>query len=243
MKILKKISLSLILLILGLTVALQYKATKDGVYVLTGDSTAMQELKSEINNLRERNLQLTESLNEKKDILNRLMETQENNNALDNELKRKYQEILVFAGLTDVKGKGAIIQIQGSENADISSSTLRDLINELKAGGAEAISVNGQRVVAMTDIRNVGSTDDKIMMNGVNISKNFQYEILVIGETEALKNVWNILSLARESLLEKGIETSIQYSDSVGIPALKQNSAAFRNALLQSTVDYNSLTE
>ncbi len=237
MKFVKKIIFSLVFLILGIAISLQYKAARDGVYVLTGDSTALQELKEEVNNLRERNIQLVENLNEKKENIDRLLMAQENNSAIDKELKKKYHETLVFAGLTDVSGPGAIIQIQGSENANVSASTLRDLINELKAGGAEAISINGQRVVAMTDIRNVGSSDARIMMNGVNISKDYLYEIHVIDETEAIKNVWNILAPAREELATRGIDTSIQYSETVGVPALKQNSAAFRNALILSDLE------
>ena len=59
-------------------------------------------------------------------------------------------------GFTDVKGEGVIIKMQISKNTSLLD--LKDgllyLMNELFLAGAEAISINDQRIVAMSDIVN-----------------------------------------------------------------------------------------
>jgi len=59
---------------------------------------------------------------------------------------------------------------------------LRDLVNALWAAGAEAISINGERVVAPTSIYCVGST---ILVNDTRTSPPYQFD--VVGDQAALE--------------------------------------------------------
>ena len=79
-----------------------------------------------------------------------------------------------LAGLTDVKGPGVIVTLNDSKKAVgalppgfappniIHDSDIAAVVNELKASGAEAISINDQRIVAVSPVRCVGPT---IMVN------------------------------------------------------------------------------
>ncbi len=79
-----------------------------------------------------------------------------------------------LAGLTDVKGPGIIVTLNDSKNPAVSmpagfappniihDTDIAAVVNELKAAGAEAISVNGQRIVAVSPVRCVGPT---VMVN------------------------------------------------------------------------------
>lgn len=234
MKFLQKAGLSLLLFVLGLLIAFQYKAASSGHYVLSGDSRLLGELKQEVANLRERNNQLLASLNEKKANLSRLMAAQEDKTSRDEELEKRYRDVLTFAGLTEVRGPGTILRLTSASTASLKASTLRDLINEFKAGGAEAISVNGQRVVAMTDVRSTGANEERILMNGSLISSERGYEIRVIGEIDAMKNVVSLLQNFKNSLQEAGIQTDVEYLDQLTVPALDESSPAYRSALLRS---------
>jgi uncharacterized protein YlxW (UPF0749 family) len=95
-------------------------------------------------------------------------------------LSKQLQEIKLFAGLTPVEGEGVIVvlsdstkgpelakqlaggQDQGQEyqnqlsNFLVHDQDIVGVVNELKQAGAEAISVNGQRIVATSSIRCVG---------------------------------------------------------------------------------------
>lgn len=69
-----------------------------------------------------------------------------------------------------------------SELFNVRDEDLYNLLNELKAAGAEGIAVNGQRVTALTEIRMAGS---RIVVNTKAIYP--PYEVLAIGDPEQLK--------------------------------------------------------
>ena len=102
-----------------------------------------------------------------------------------------------MAGLVPVEGKGVVLSIvdspqylQQSEDGHVSSfvtgsyvddEDLRWLINILFANGAQAVSVNGHRIISTTAIRNVG---DVIQIDTRTIQP--PYELKALGEPEVL---------------------------------------------------------
>lgn len=96
------------------------------------------------------------------------------------------------AGLTAVVGPGLVVTLTDSPLTESSSGDLNDLviheqdlqavINALWAGGAEAMSVNGQRVLATTAIRCVGNT---LLLHGSVYSP--PYVVRAIGDDEAMR--------------------------------------------------------
>lgn len=103
----------------------------------------------------------------------------------------------IALGLVDVKGPGVAISIADSSlRADapgaeelflVHDSDLWPVVNELRSAGAEAISINGQRVVGSTAIRCAGPV---INVNSVPIDPPF--EILAIGNPDTLYNALTI---------------------------------------------------
>lgn len=90
-------------------------------------------------------------------------------------------------GLTDVTGKGIIITLKDNPNVTLESvlnpnyyivhdNDIKMVINELKNAGAEAISVNGERIVQTTVVTCVGNV---ILVNDKRLSS--PYEIKAIG--------------------------------------------------------------
>ena len=61
-------------------------------------------------------------------------------------------------GKNDVKGEGIVITLTDTRNQRIWSEDLRLLVNELKEAGAEAISINDQRIVYDTYIVDISNT-------------------------------------------------------------------------------------
>lgn len=102
------------------------------------------------------------------------------------ELQTRIAELRAQAGLTSLVGDGVIVQLDdshtvvaGATNLDQAichSTDLTDILNTAWRGGAQAIAVNAQRVVATTSVYCVGST---IMVNGTLMSPPFN--IAVIG--------------------------------------------------------------
>ncbi|MBB6049722.1 DUF881 domain-containing protein [Armatimonas rosea] len=91
-------------------------------------------------------------------------------------IAQELQKVNTLAGLTPVTGPGVVVTLRDSKKqpekpkgisdsdwqamtADylIHDANIRDVVNELKNAGAEAIAINGQRVVNTTAIRCVGN--------------------------------------------------------------------------------------
>ena len=104
-----------------------------------------------------------------------------------------------LAGLTDVKGPGIIVTLNDSQKPSVAmppgfappniihDTDIGSVVNELKASGAEAISVNGQRIAAVSPIRCVGPT---IMVNFTPQAPPFV--IKAIGDPKTLKTGINL---------------------------------------------------
>lgn len=102
-------------------------------------------------------------------------------------LEEEYKNAKMLLGLTDVQGTGVIITLTDNSEAKFTSEKLMDLINELNSAGAEAISINDQRIVSMTDIVDVG---DFIMTNGKRLTS--PYTVKAIGDSTYLQSALSI---------------------------------------------------
>jgi len=85
--------------------------------------------------------------------------------------------------------------------------------DQLRAAGAEAISVNGQRLTGVSEIRCAGPT---LSVNNVRSSAPF--EIRAIGEKKSLENSLRMRGGVVETLGVWGIQLDITASDDVYIP-------------------------
>lgn len=104
------------------------------------------------------------------------------------------------AGLTAVQGPGVVVTLNDSKNPYpgglppglqppniIHDTDINQVINELKAAQAEAISVNDQRLVAVSPVRCAGPT---IFVN--NTAQTPPYVIKAIGDPKTLETALNI---------------------------------------------------
>lgn len=134
---------------------------------------------------------------------------------LDNELA----EYNMLVGKTNVVGEGIVLKLSDSFARTYSSGNLVYLINELKYAGAEAISINGQRIINMTDI--VTIQEKYILINGQKI--NAPYEVKVIGDRSKLKEV---LEFPKDGFIDdyrnQGYLIEMTESNEVHIPAYNQ---------------------
>ena len=94
----------------------------------------------------------------------------------------------------------------------IHDTDLRALVNELNAAGAEAISINGQRIISSTAIRCVGPV---IQVNGIKVAAPFS--IKAIGNAKYLESALNIKGGLVDSFEVYGIKIKISTEDSITI--------------------------
>ncbi|MGP1562306.1 DUF881 domain-containing protein [Filifactor alocis] len=150
------------------------KVMEDDLSIETEELTHLHQLKEE------KQKELDAFLNIKKpekssELLNEIL------------LRRKMQ-----AGYQKLQGKGVIIELMDSEeeagdgenpnNLLIHDQDILILLNDLKVAGAEALSVNGQRIVARSEIKCSGAT---ITINGTTYGQPFI--IKAIGDPKQLE--------------------------------------------------------
>ena len=87
-------------------------------------------------------------------------------------LKQEVNDAHKFLGYTDVQGEGIVITLEDNSFKNIESFDLISLVNELKLAGAEAISINDERVVSSTDIALINNRI--ILVNGNRISGPYE---------------------------------------------------------------------
>lgn len=114
-------------------------------------------LYKEIGNLREDNI-------EKKDKIENYEKSYTKNGKILDDMKAQINDYEMFIGLKKIEGPGIILKINdGTTNAleentdEINSKLLHDndmalVLNELRAAGAEAISVNNHRIVPWSGV-------------------------------------------------------------------------------------------
>lgn len=131
-------------------------------------------------------------------------------------LEKDLADARMKLGITDVQGDGIIIKMQNTEKT-IDYYDLMGLVNELFLAGAEAISINDQRIVAMSDIVNPGNF---ILINNERVTSPFV--IKVIGDTKYLQSALNIkggyIDIYGESYdinVEVGIVTINKYNKNI----------------------------
>ncbi|NPV30358.1 MAG: DUF881 domain-containing protein [Firmicutes bacterium] len=148
-------------------------------------------------------------------------------------LQNKLRELKVQAGLVEVEGPGIVVFLddnrKGAEAAQaknpgqfqaedflIHDKHILYIINELRVGGAEAISVNDQRIVTSSDIRCVGPM---ILVNTTRLAP--PYVVKAIGNPDSLARVleapeseYNILKMA-------GFPVNLEKHPNIVIPPYK----------------------
>lgn len=178
-------TIAAVCLVLGIMLAIQFKTTTtyNEQYPQERVEVLAEKLKTATS---ERDAMAEEILS----LRSQLKNVRENNQAMA-DLQDELQKSSLFAGLLPVKGPGITLTVndiprnlQNGDNPNnfiVHDQDLLFLVNELKASGAEAISVNGERITAMSEIRCAGTM---ILVNTNRIAPPFV--IKAIGNPDML---------------------------------------------------------
>lgn len=126
--------------------------------------------------MRKENLDLRKQVTQQRKQIQKYQDAMTEEGSQTRVLAEDLRKLNVLAGLTPVTGPGVIVILRDSKKPPqkpksmpddlwqsgtaeylIHDSNIRDVINELKNAGAEAISVNDQRVINTTSVRCVGN--------------------------------------------------------------------------------------
>lgn len=161
------ITVGMLLCILGLIISTQTKVYIDAENLRIPESRQLNELV----------VLLKDSQNKKTDLEKQLIKLRQQYNEINKGTlpaslsDKQLQKLYEIAGLTSVKGQGIIVKLDDRNNiskasanndALVQSDDILKIVNELKASGARAISINDLRLVTTSEIVTAGSN---IMIN------------------------------------------------------------------------------
>ncbi|MDR1572541.1 MAG: DUF881 domain-containing protein [Clostridiales Family XIII bacterium] len=164
----------------------------------------------------------------------------EKENAEDNTLLAGLVEDIdrykMAAGVLDVRGPGLVITmedpapIEGAETDQYSEimthfELLLSLVNRLKEAGAEAISINGHRVVNFTEIVLAG---DNVNINSKPTAP--PYKVMAIGDPDVIEAAITIKYGIINTMREYSIRVSIEKKDELSIARYNGSVTNFRYA-------------
>jgi len=136
------------------------------------------------------------------------------------------------AGWAAVRGAGVRVTIDdapgGGQEGEVRDSDLAGLVNGLWRAGATAIAVDGQRVTALSALRNTGTV---VRMNDVSLSP--PYTILALGDTRTLQARFAQTTSGvrlRDLTRQFGMPFTMQNEQSLLIPAAPSSMMSLRHA-------------
>lgn len=211
------VSIGIPLFFFTLLLVAQLKSVSNTEEVIQGKRES--ELADSLVNLQSKYDDLKQKYDESQEIVEEYKNNSATNNSLINSMNNTINNLSTISGSTDLKGEGIIITLSdGDKNITTDSNTLvhdsdiLTLVNELQAAGAEAISVNNQRIISTTAIRCVGPV---IQVNYQKVASPFV--IRAIGNSQYLESAMNIKNGIVDTLKEYGINITLTRSDEVEI--------------------------
>ncbi|MFD9242242.1 DUF881 domain-containing protein [Streptomyces sp. NPDC059556] len=203
---------ALLLFVLGLGLAIQVSSTSDNS-ALRG--ARQEDLVRILDELDDR----TQRLEDEKARLEKQRTELESSSDQAEEARKqtqeKEQQLGILAGTVAAEGPGITLTV-GDPTGAVESDMLLDAIQELRAAGAEAIQVNGVRVVA--DSYFTGGGDD-MRIDGTKVTAPYVFK--VIGKPEDLEPALNIPGGVVQTLEKEQATATVERSAKIIVDALR----------------------
>ncbi len=182
-KIIMTITIGIACFALVLVMTMQFKIVNETDITLI-ENMREAELQTELANWKTKYEETEKQYQETVTKIEEYKKTKESNEETSKVMENELEQTNMSLGKTDVEGKGIEIKIEDSEDEEIekiSASNLFIIVNALKLAGAEAISINEQRIINMTDIVDIDAEYSTfIKVNGERILG--PYTIKAIGD-------------------------------------------------------------
>lgn len=207
----EKFFMFLVCLIVGTMISTQFRSAEHA--------------KQSVNQQRAEDLaeKLKNAEKENKELTNKLEELEVQGTSGDPKL---LNDLKIKAGEVALTGPGVIVTVDDSqvkpkngENLNlyvIHDDDLLRLLNELRAAGAEAIALNKERMLDVSEVRCAGPT---VSVNNTRFTP--PYEIRAIGDPKTLESALRLRGGVVETLKFWGINVNVKRSDKVEVPAFK----------------------
>lgn len=199
---------TMVAIALGFLISLQAQTQKNVSAAEQINAQRLVQMKSVLTNSQAQNAELQK---EHQDLLTKLDEARKKGGT-DPELLAQLKQLQIMDGTQAVEGPGIQISIDDRKQDHkvvfpLTTDDLTRLVNTLKFAGAEAISLNNQRIVGTTAIVLSGSSTVLVNQVPVNRVEGVPYEIDAIGDQDTLMDFFS--KLEASGLKQSGVTVSI----------------------------------
>ncbi|GAB3003558.1 DUF881 domain-containing protein [Streptomyces pseudoechinosporeus] len=205
---------ALLLFGLGFGLAVQVASNSDGDGALRG--ARQEDLVRILDELDDRTQRLEE---EKRGLEDQRTELENSSDQAEEARKQtveKEKQLGILAGTVAAQGPGITLTIDDTKGT-VEADMLLDAIQELRAAGAEAIQVNGVRVVASTYLTD--ASGGGVSVDGNKISPPYRFK--VIGRPQDLEPALNIPGGVVQTLEKEQATVTVERSDKIVVDALR----------------------
>lgn len=183
------ITIGLVGFVLSYVMFMQFKTVEE-TNITQIENMRETELRESLASWKEKYEEALLKLEETNTKLQEYKQKRETNQEASELLNKELLQAQTIAGLTDVTGDGIVITYYDDEKSEINKivdRNLIELVNELRLAGAEAISINDQRIINMSDIININIDGEEfILVNRKRVTS--PYTIKVIGDQKYLES-------------------------------------------------------
>lgn len=207
-------------MLMGVATAWQYKSIYNNNKAVSVQSATLEDLKDKLLIEKKNNDELRVRNNELTEELSKFEAAQGNIELYDKNLRAEIDKATIVAGLTSVSGTGVEITIKNTDFGIIQASQILRLVNALKATEAKAISVNNERIIAMTEIYDAGNV---ILINGMPMSVDKPFVVKAIFEPLKLDNGVKMLGFILDRFKKEYLDLTVEKVKSIKIPKVEDN--------------------
>ena len=220
-KIIMTITIGIACFVLVAIMFMQFKIVNE-THITSIEVMQEAELRTELSNWKEKYEEEKQKYEETKATIEEYKKTKESNEETSKLLEQELEQVNMALGKTDVEGQGIVITIKEGDTDEfnkISSDDLLIIANALKLAGAEAVSINDERIIRydMASINN----NTFIKVNGQRILP--PYVIKAIGNPTYLESELVGSGGYVDVLRKLGHDITIEPSDKVLINKIKED--------------------
>ncbi len=225
-----RIAYALVFLVLGFMLAFSYRTLGPGSetqQLRSGIDSKEDGFREELIDQKERNKELTDEILSKQKAIVEVEELLSNSEENHDSLVKEARSLRLLLGVVPSVGQGVRVELADSDydptqqNPNeyiVHESQVLLVVHELKIAGAQALSINGQRLNANSSIKCTGPV---ITIDGQTYPAPFVVE--AIGDSDVLNSSLTLKGGVMDSLLSDNIEIKIEKQKEILMPALRDD--------------------
>ena len=207
----------LLCLVLGIAIATQVRQTDSGDAL---DTARPADLLVLLDSLQQREAALNSEVTDLQRTLADLQASGSSDQAAIENARARLAALSILIGTVPATGPGVTLTI-ADPSSGVAAETMLDVINELRAAGAEAMEIRGGQAAVRVGVDTwVVGPPGSLVVDSTTL--NPTYSVVAIGDPPTLAAAMNIPGGAMDSIERVGGSMVIQQSDRVDVTALRQ---------------------